>query len=108
LYNDLCSKKIRYGDNDHKKKKKKKRSSTHKHGKKGPETDTLSKLTLPEVKPPKGRNLLKIHKTPSYVAAVKEANKHHGDAGDGGVPDELVALMGDDFMDGFHYGVREF
>jgi predicted lactoylglutathione lyase len=108
--------KKRYGDgNDHQKKKKKKgsglqkkKSKKKKKGINGPETDSLSsnsgKLNLPEVKTRKP----KLHKTPSYIAAVKEANKHHGDAGDGGVPDELVALMGDDFMDGFHYGVREF
>ena len=111
--------KKRYGDkkNENGKKKhhihKKKSSKKHKHhqSSKGPETDSLSslsssasKLSLPTVKPPKGG----LRKTPSYVAAVKEANKHHGDAGDGGVPDELVAMMGDDFLGDFHYGKREF
>ena len=110
--------KKRYGDGDKGKKKKKKKGhhkkqlkSIHGSKHKGPETTDSKGLTsmasvssLPEVKAP--THLLK--KKPSYIAAVQKANKHHGDAGDGGVPDELVALMGDDFMGDFHYGVREF
>jgi hypothetical protein len=102
--------KKRYGGKKKKKEHSKKMKKKKKHH--GPETDSIdgsslkhliTKGSLPEVKVPKG-----IHKRPSYIAAVKEANKHHGDSGDGGIPDELVALMGDDILSDFHYGVREY
>jgi len=103
-------KKKRYGGHGKKKKKKKKKQQGSHAQDKGPETNVASSLknlmtkgSLPDVKVPKG-----LMKRPSYIAAIKEANKHHGDAGDGGVPDELVELMGNDLMSDFHYGVREF
>ena len=75
-------KKKRYGGHGKKKKKKKKKQQGSHAQDKGPETNAASSLknlmtkgSLPDVKVPKG-----VMKRPSYIAAIKEANKHHGDA----------------------------
>lgn len=43
-------------------------------------------------------------RTQAEVASIRQANQHHTDLGDGGVPDELVDFMS---LDDFHYGRRE-